>query len=204
VLPGPVVQADLVRRALISRYGGFWLDTSIALQESIENFCGELFLPHDNPNAKSIRGFNDGYQMDCRNRLPETKTIQMFENWAFGARAADPFMAAWNITFKTFWTDRFSSWSILWYYPYRKLPWQVRHVYLTQHTAFRKTLRLDPGVLEHIEEQGKINPGPSALWDLCSRRWYWATLRIVLESLSKSDLLEAIQFVPLLKLPKKM
>ena len=204
LLPGPVVQADLVRSALISRFGGFWMDTSIALQKPIEDFCGELFLPQTHSNAKSICGFDSGYLPDTWTSLPASQTLQMFENWAFGARKGDPFMAAWHTTFKVFWTGRVSSWSILWYYPYRGLPWQVRHVYLTQHTAFQKTLRLDTRMLNYIKANGKINHGPSALWDLCSKRWYWATLRVVRESPPGPDLLAATQFEPLLKFHKKM
>jgi hypothetical protein len=169
VLSGPDVQADLVRSALISRDSGFWLDTSIALQKPIEEFCGELFLEKEHPDAKSICGFDNGYPPSNWTSLPPSETLQMFENWAFGARPGDPFMAAWHNNFKAFWTDRFSSWSILWYYPYRGLPWQVQHVYLTQHSAFQKTLRLDSGMLSYMMTNGKINRDP-LLYGICAVR----------------------------------
>ena len=204
MLPGPVVQADLVRSAVIARYGGFWLDTSIVLRRPIDDFCGEIFLPEEVPSAKGVCGFDNGEVKQDWSTLPEAQSLFMLENWALGARAGDPFMKAWHDTFRTFWTHRFSSWSILWYTPYRQLPWQNRHVYLTQHTAFQKTLRLDPGMLEHFSAQGKINRGPSAFWKVCEAKWYWATMRIVQESPPGPDLLAATRSVPLLKLTKKM
>jgi hypothetical protein len=109
----PIIKADLVRSAVISQYGGFWLDTTVTLLETVDSFCGELFLPKTNPLAKNICGFHS--LADDWQHLPIGERLYMFENWAFGARANDTLMVAWHSTFKTFWVDRLYGLGIYWY-----------------------------------------------------------------------------------------
>lgn len=195
----PMIRGDLVRSAAISRYGGFWLDTSVALAKPIESFCGELFVPESHDNAKGICGFSN-LQADWRT-LPVGERLYMFENWAFGARQNDTFMQAWHQTFRKFWDDRTHAGGIHWYPPYRGLPFSLQDMYLTQHTAFMKVLHLDPGMMDYFDQFGKLVPAPSELWRVCRADWNRAVHRLVDESPPGDDLIEAVRGQPALKLP---
>ncbi|KAM0806662.1 putative Capsule polysaccharide biosynthesis protein [Seiridium cardinale] len=198
----PMIRADLVRSAVIARYGGFWLDTSVTLVKPIESFCGELFLAENDRRAKSICGFHtltDGWQ-----NLPIGERLFMFENWAFGGRKNDTFMAAWHSTFRTFWEGRLHAGGIYWYPPYLGLPFRLRDMYLTQHTAFTKVVHLDDGMLDYYQKFGKANPGPRQLWQICREDDNRATHRLVDESPPGDDLVAAVKPFPLIKLPNML
>jgi hypothetical protein len=130
--------------------------------------------------------------------------LYMFENWAFGAHRNDTFMQAWQTTFLQFWHDRTHAGGIHWYAPYKDLPFSLEDMYLSQHTAFMKVLHLDEGMKEYFSNFGKLVSAPAELWRICAKDWNRATHRFVDEAPPGSDLVNAVEGQPALKLPNWM
>ncbi|MBP7531757.1 MAG: capsular biosynthesis protein [Ottowia sp.] len=83
----PPKQADWLRLYLVRHHGGFWLDASIVLTQSLD-----WLRAHQQAQRSEFAGFFlQGYTHD--ERWP------VVESWAFGAPAHAPFVSAWQQEF---------------------------------------------------------------------------------------------------------
>lgn len=83
----PTKQADWLRLYLVRHHGGFWLDASIVLTQSLD-----WLQAHQQALGSEFAGFFlQGYTHDPR--------WPIVESWAFGAPAHAPFVSAWQQEF---------------------------------------------------------------------------------------------------------
>lgn len=83
----PTKQADWLRLYLVRHHGGFWLDASIVLTQSLD-----WLQAHQQAQGSEFVGFFlQGFTRDAR--------WPVVESWAFGAPAHAPFVAAWQQEF---------------------------------------------------------------------------------------------------------
>ncbi|MBS0294235.1 MAG: capsular biosynthesis protein [Proteobacteria bacterium] len=80
-------QADWLRLYLVRRHGGFWLDASIVLTESLD----WLRVQQQAQGSEFVGFFLQGFTHDAR--------CPVVESWAFGAPAQAPFVTAWQQEF---------------------------------------------------------------------------------------------------------
>lgn len=87
--PRPVQQADLFRLLAVHQLGGFYLDTDFLLHKKLDPLCAEsaVFAFEHEINKKN---YNLRYPLWLRSR-EERLTLA---NYAFGAQAGHPFLAA--------------------------------------------------------------------------------------------------------------
>lgn len=79
-------KSDWLRLALVSKFGGFWLDASIFLTRSLE------WIRAASPGGQAFVGFYlEGYTANPRQPV--------IESWAFAAPAGHPFVGRWLATF---------------------------------------------------------------------------------------------------------
>lgn len=83
----PVKQSDWIRLYLVSRYGGYWVDATIVLTQSL-SWLEALRAQHEAEFA--------GFYLGGYTHAPRCPVI---ENWAFGAAAGTPFVTAWHKEF---------------------------------------------------------------------------------------------------------
>ena len=83
----PAKRSDWVRLYVVSRHGGYWLDASILLTQSL----AWLDVARHEQGAE-FSGFHlEGYKKDSR--------LPVVESWAFGAPANSSFVTAWQKEF---------------------------------------------------------------------------------------------------------
>lgn len=83
----PAKQADWLRLYLVRHHGGFWLDASIVLTQSLDWLCAQ----QQAQGSEFIGFFLQGFTHDAR--------WPVVESWAFGAPAHSPFVTAWQQEF---------------------------------------------------------------------------------------------------------
>lgn len=83
----PAKRSDWVRLYVVSRHGGYWLDASILLTQSLAWLDAAR-----SAQGAEFSGFHlEGYREDAR--------LPVVESWAFGAPANSPFVTAWQKEF---------------------------------------------------------------------------------------------------------
>jgi Mannosyltransferase OCH1 and related enzymes len=80
-------QADWLRLYVVRKFGGYWLDASTLLTQSLA-WLDDL---RQTQGAEFVGFYIDGYTTDLR--------YPIIESWAFGAPAGEPFMTAWQQEF---------------------------------------------------------------------------------------------------------
>lgn len=140
----PVVQSDAVRLALLSTYGGVWMDVGIILLSPLDDFCWND-MSADDSRTLLAGFFNSGWGSDHLARR------DAFENWFIATRARNAFMDRWRQTFVDYWRDRTASEGIDSHPMFESVDLSNFHRYgldfrnyLTSHVAFRKVLEDDP------------------------------------------------------------
>lgn len=83
----PPKQADWLRLYLVRHHGGFWLDASIVLTQSLD----WLRVQQQAQGNEFVGFFLQGFTRDAR--------WPVVESWAFGAPAHSPFVSAWQQEF---------------------------------------------------------------------------------------------------------
>ncbi|MBS0466096.1 MAG: capsular biosynthesis protein, partial [Proteobacteria bacterium] len=83
----PAKQADWLRLYLVRHHGGFWLDASIVLTQSLD----WLRVQQQAQGNEFVGFFLRGFTRDAR--------WPVVESWAFGAPAQSPFVSAWQQEF---------------------------------------------------------------------------------------------------------
>lgn len=79
----PVKQSDWIRLYLVSHHGGYWLDATILLTQSLH----WLEALRNSQSAEFAGFYLDGYTRDLQ--------FPVLENWAFGSAANSAFIMAW-------------------------------------------------------------------------------------------------------------
>lgn len=138
----PVVQSDMVRLALLAKYGGFWLDASILLNRSVETT--DIYKRLETDPTVDIVGYHVPWFL-----APKYQGGAFgFDNWFIGARKNSSTMKLWRDTFFHFWNTKSRDMSIYEHPMYKNIPEEIlareNFDYLNQHAALRLILTQNP------------------------------------------------------------
>ncbi|MER2634575.1 MAG: capsular polysaccharide synthesis protein [Rhizobiaceae bacterium] len=195
-----VVKSDAVRLALLSSYGGIWMDVGIVLLRGLDEICWQEMATQES-HVLLAGFFNSGWGSDHLGRR------DAFENWFIAARGRNIFVDRWHRVFVDYWNDRLVS-TLIGDHPlfealdlsnFQRYGLDFRN-YLTSHVAFRHVLESDP----HLQRLWRNN---MRLRDACDGPFVlpscvgWQPDEIFKAMIAeyRSDLLERLLVAPLLK-----
>ena len=196
----PIVQSDAVRLALLSAYGGVWMDVGILLLKGLDEICWNRM---EGPDSRTLLGgfFTSGWGSDHLERR------DVFESWFIAARANNAFVECWRQAFVEYWGDRTRSSDIAAHRLFESIElsnFQRYGVdlrdYLTPHVMFRWVLESNP----HMRSIWKHNMHLCDSWDdpfLLPRLigWQGEDVRRALIGPCREDLRQALSGTSLLK-----
>lgn len=162
-----IVRSDLIRLAILEKFGGVWMDTSNALLRPLDAIVIDAF----NATKKTVAA----YVMDTYASADSPKVdgvpVDGMENWLIIAKPESPLIKAWRKAFVNYWETR------------KKGEWIQDHElykndhtftfgglgnaaanYLNQHVALKYVLHVNPAIYLHIYPIRDLHP-----WWLHSR-----------------------------------
>lgn len=180
-----VVKSDSARLALLARYGGVWMDSSIILVRSLDEICWNE-MSSSEPSIIQAGYFSASRSNDHLDRK------DYFENWFIASRRNNPFIGSWKHTFNTYWDDRTESKEI-WKHPlyaeldlsnFTRFNSDFRN-YLTQHVAFRRVIEVDSVMRDVWRTHMKRMPDDKAF--ALTKQVGWKTKNIDQKLLNEKD-----------------
>jgi len=142
-------KADLIRTALLARYGGVWMDSSILLQQSLD----ELVWDRIEQQALDLAGFS--IRAFSRNHNDD-----VFENWFIACKPDSHLVTRWHQVLNELWKDRYSSNGILEEPLFKDV--DLKNIddpeYLHAAAAFQALIQKEPQCKEAFFSQSWIVP----------------------------------------------
>jgi hypothetical protein len=195
-----VAKSDALRLALLSTYGGVWMDVGIVLRHSLDQICWEDM---SSPGSRTLLAgfFNSGWGSDHLDRRDD------FETWFIAARSRNVFVERWRHVLAQYWDDRTHSTDICGHPLFESLDLSNFHRYgldlrnyLTPNVAFRKVLEADPhmhSLWRHNMRLQDAGEGPFLLPHLVG--WQSADIYRALVVEYREDLVQQLETTSLMK-----
>jgi hypothetical protein len=133
-------KSDIIRLSLLLKYGGVWMDPSIILHKSLDDWCFNKF---DDPEAKIIMcGFYLPGKIEKWKDYNFEKGEDFFESAFIASKKNNPIIAKWHLVLKEYWNNRvYLDKNILNHELFKDLPRNFFSAdYLTIHVSLRKLL----------------------------------------------------------------
>jgi|LauGreDrversion4_2_1035121.scaffolds.fasta_scaffold974850_1 mannosyltransferase OCH1-like enzyme len=98
------MKSDFVRIALLKKYGGVWIDSTVLLFKSLDDWCFNE-LEH-NENKKIMCGFWQPKAIPIGKDYVFKDRDDYFENWFIATTKNNPIIEKWHFLVKKYWDNR--------------------------------------------------------------------------------------------------
>jgi len=142
-------KADLIRVALLARHGGIWMDSSILLQQSLDEFVWDRIEQKSLDLAGfSIRKFSRDHKDD------------VFESWFIACKPNSHLVMRWHQVLSRLWESRYSTSGILSDPLFQDVALKNIHgpEYLHLHSVFQALIQKEPQCKEAFYRRSWVVP----------------------------------------------
>ncbi len=92
--------SDFIRIALLKKYGGVWLDSSVTLFQSIDDWCMNKI--ENKQEKKILCGFYMPFNIAKGTDYFFEKGDDYWENWFIATTKNNPVIEKWHFIFKSY------------------------------------------------------------------------------------------------------
>lgn len=156
-----IVKSDLIRLALLEKFGGIWMDTSNALLRPLDT----IVVDDLNASNKTVAGYVMDRYASADSPRVDGIPVDGMENWLIVAKRGSPLIKAWRKAFVDYWETRKVGEWIQNHELYKKETTftfgglgNVAANYLNQHAALKYVLHVNPAIYSHIYPIKDLHP----------------------------------------------